>query len=186
MKKVVNSSKMEVALNETTGTSEAWRGQSARPRDGEGEALLPSLKPAQFVTMVSDQVQSSLHATGYDFSIQVRGRLVKLWRGDDASVHYELAVHEREGQLELGLHMESDAARNLALYQEFEKYLLDFQAELGGHFWLEPWDRGWARLYETEPLWPLDTLRGAAVAARMVQIVRVVEPVCEAILERLD
>lgn len=151
-----------------------------------GRAMFARLRPREFIQRTGAAAQRALREQGLQFNLQVRGRLLKLWAGDDQSVHYEIAVHEREMQLEVGLHMEADAARNAALYRELDRCMLDLQAELGERLWLERWDRGWARLYETEPLWPLDELRVEAVAARLVEIVAVIQPVYAAIVERLD
>src|SRR4051794_16293672 len=48
---------------------------------------------------------------------QARGGLAKFWYGDDTSVHYEVWVHQRTQQLELGLHFESNPEYNRALYR---------------------------------------------------------------------
>jgi hypothetical protein len=121
-----------------------------------------------------------------DFQVQARSRLVKLWSGGDGSIHYEVWVHERESRLEIGFHMEADEAYNAALYREFDKCLLDIQVQLGDGVWLEPWDKGWVRLYETHPLWPLDLARVYETAERVVAFVRAVEPVYQSIVARLD
>lgn len=166
-------------------TSDMGAAPQAQGSKYGSESILPALTPAKFMSAVGGAAVDALQDAGYIFQAQARGRLVKLWSGDDSSVHYEIAVHERSGQLEIGLHLEGPADQNLALYQGFERCLLDFQAELGPGFWLEQWDRGWVRLYETEPLWPLDTVRVASVAERLVQLVTVVEPVYQALLRGL-
>ncbi len=142
-----------------------------------------NLRPSQFISEVSRQGATALHAAGFPFNKQARSRLVKFWEGEEAADHYEVWLHERTSQLELGLHLESDAVRNAALYRGFDRCLLDIQLALGGRMWLEEWDHGWVRLYETEPLWPLDTARAEAVTARLVEIVTVVQPVYRALLE---
>ncbi|HEX8598689.1 MAG TPA: hypothetical protein VF952_09275 [Chloroflexia bacterium] len=146
----------------------------------------PRLSASQFITQVAAQAGADLRAAGLHFQVQARGRLVKFWSGDDASVHYEVWVHEREARLEVGFHMESDETRNAALYREFDKCLLDLQVQLGGGVWLEPWDKGWVRLYETQPLWPLDTGRVYDTAERVVALAKAVEPVYQSILAKLE
>ncbi|MDQ5823346.1 MAG: hypothetical protein M3441_03930 [Chloroflexota bacterium] len=146
----------------------------------------PRLRPSQFIAQVAKQAEVDLRAAGLRFQVQARGRLVKFWSGDDASIHYEIWVHEREARLEIGFHMEADEARNAALYREFDKCLLDLQVQLGAGVWLEPWDKGWVRLYETQPLWPLDTGRVYDTAERIVAFTRAVEPVYQSILLKLD
>ncbi|HEY0070049.1 MAG TPA: hypothetical protein VGE04_08795 [Chloroflexia bacterium] len=168
------------------------------PEDVEDEAFLPSasadanvlpgarLRPSQFIAQVGSQAATALRASGLPFQFRARSRLVQFWGGRDASIHYEVWVHEREARLEIGFHMEADEARNAALYRELDKCLLDIQHQLGSGVWLEPWDKGWVRLYETQPLWPLDTVRADETADRVVAFVKVIQPVYEAILERLD
>lgn len=165
--------------------SETGAAPQAHDSKHRSESVLPALTPAKFISAVGTTAGTTLKVVGYSFQVQARGRLVKLWSGDDSSVHYEVAIHERNMQLELGLHLEGPTDQNTALYGEFERCLLDFQAELGPGFWLEQWDRGWVRLYETEPLWPLDAVRIASVADRLTQIVTVVEPVYQDILRSL-
>jgi hypothetical protein len=134
---------------------------------------------------VATGVQAALLAEGLPFQVQARSRLVKFWSGEDAAVHYEVWLHEREGRLEIGFHMEADEAFNTALYREFDRCLLDIQVQLGDGVWLEHWDKGWVRLYETQPLWPLDTARVYETMGRVVEFARVVEPVYQAIVSRL-
>lgn len=146
----------------------------------------PSLRPSQFISQVAKHTEAELRAAGLRFQVQARGRLVKFWGGDDASMHYEVWVHEREARLEIGFHMEADEALNAALYREFDKCLLDLQVQLGAGVWLEPWDKGWVRLYETQPLWPLDTGRVYDTAERVVAFAKAIEPVYHSILVKLE
>ncbi len=155
---------------------------------GVETGVLPGarLRPSQFIAHVARQVIASLQAEGLAFHVNARSRLVKFWSGSDPSIHYEVWVHEREARLEIGFHLEADEAHNAALYRELDKCLLDIQFQLGSGVWLEPWDKGWARLYETHPLWPLDTTRADDTSERMVVFVRAVQPVYESILDRLE
>jgi hypothetical protein len=43
---------------------------------------------------------------------------------------------------------------------------------------LEPWDKGWIRLYETEAGDMFDTARVARTGARMAEFIRVIWPLC--------
>lgn len=114
-----------------------------------------------------------------------RSRLVKFWFGPDNSVHYEVSIHERAAQLEIGLHFEASPERNRSIYKELDRCILEIQSQLGSTVWLEEWDRGWARLYETQHLWPLDDARANEVAERLCDFIRVVQPVYEQILDKL-
>lgn len=144
------------------------------------------LRPSSFVSAVMHEVKRLTKSDGRPLNCNTRYRLAKFWYGRDDSIHYELWVHERTSQLELGLHFEADPATNQMLYTRFDKCMLEIQARLGGSVWLEEWDKGWVRLYETQPLWPLDDARVASVAERLCEMVSVLQPMCDAFLEELD
>jgi hypothetical protein len=144
------------------------------------------LKPSSFVSAVMQEVKRLTKTDSRQLNCNTRYRLAKFWYGRDDSIHYELWVHERTSQLELGLHFEADAATNQKLYTRFDKCMLEIQARLGGSVWLEEWDKGWVRLYETQPLWPLDNARVASVAERLCEMFAVLQPMCDAFLEELD
>jgi hypothetical protein len=76
-----------------------------------------------------------------------RGRLMKVYFGDSA-FHYEAWHHTGAGRLEVGLHFESAAEQNDAAFGFFRTRIVEVKASLP-RAELEPWDRGWSRLYET-------------------------------------
>ena len=139
------------------------------------------MNPTAFIAAVSREVAAYFQQAHTPVKSSVRGRLAQFWWGDDRSVHYELWVHERTLQLEVGLHFEASAARNRALYDAFGKHLVEIQGTLGETIWLEEWDKGWARLYETLPLFPLDDARVYAVAGRLCEIMESLQPMYEAL-----
>ncbi len=147
------------------------------------EAALPgsNLKPSAFTHEVAAEVTRLMAKGEAPLKSEARSRLAKFWYGSDASIHYELALHESASQLEIGLHAESTPDRNRAFYTAFDRCMMEIQRELGPQMWLEEWDRGWARLYETEPLWPLDTVRALSVAERLVEVISVIQPIYEAV-----
>lgn len=141
-----------------------------------------SLNPSTFVAAVAREVKAYFAKEGGDggeLHSHIRTRLAQFWWGAESAVHYEIAAHERTLQLELGLHFEASAARNRALYGAFGRHLLEIQAQLGDSIWLEEWDRGWARLYETQSLLPMDDARVYAVAGRLCEIMECLQPVIE-------
>ena len=140
-----------------------------------------SFQSSGFVAAVAREVKAHFASRGSEPHTEVRSRLAKFWWGDDRSIHYELAVHERMLQLEMGLHFEAAADTNRRLYQAFGPHLLEIQEELGDSIWLEEWDRGWTRIYETEPLLPLDDERTTSVAARLCELIDCLQPLLEAI-----
>jgi hypothetical protein len=140
-----------------------------------------SFRPTGFVAAVARDVKAHYASRGIEPRTEVHSRLAKIWWGEDRAIHYELAIHERMLQLEMGLHFEATAQRNHSLYEAFGSHLLEIQQELGESIWLEEWDRGWTRIYETEPLLPLDDERIMSVAARLCELIDCLQPVLESI-----
>src|SRR5512140_520829 len=128
----------------------------------------PQLLPSTFIKYLVRTVEELHSGRPKRLHTQARGRLAQFWYGTNRTIHYEVWLHERTAQLEIGLHLEASPETNQALYREFDKHLVEIQAELGPAFWLEDWDHGWVRLYETQPLRPLDLDRVEDVAARVL------------------
>lgn len=140
-----------------------------------------NIKANAFIAAVSREVIAYFQGQDKPVRSTVRYQLAQFWWGADRSIHYEIWVHERHLRLELGLHMESTPDRNRALYASFSSHLIEIQAQLGDTIWLEEWDKGWVRLYETVPLFPLDDARVYAVAGRLTEIMECLQPIYEAL-----
>jgi hypothetical protein len=80
-------------------------------------------------------------------SARGRGRLVKLHFGR-SEFHYEAWHHTGDGRLEIGLHFEGSREENQDAFEFFRAHVIEIKAQLP-RAELEPWDRGWCRLYET-------------------------------------
>lgn len=137
------------------------------------------LKPPAFLAAVAREVAAYFARLNKPVRSRARSHLAQFWWGSDSSVHYEMWIHERTGRIELGLHFESNPTRNSSLYAAFDSYLLEIQNQLGDSVWLEEWDKGWARLYETQPLSPLDDARVYALAGRFCEIMECLQPIYE-------
>jgi hypothetical protein len=137
------------------------------------------LRPPAFLAAVAREVAAYFVQHGNPVRSRVRSHLAQFWWGSDSSVHYEIALHERSGRIELGLHFESDPTRNRSLYAGNDRYLLEIQNALGDGVWLEDWDKGWVRLYETQPLAPIDEARVYALAGRFCEIMECLQPIYE-------
>src|SRR5258708_4171073 len=94
-------------------------------------------------------------------SARGRGRLMKVHFGR-SEFHYEAWHHTGDGRLEIGLHFEGSRDENQQAFDFFRAHMLEIKAQLP-RAELEPWDRGWSRLYETLPAAQLgeDVLDGA-------------------------
>ncbi|HEY6116931.1 MAG TPA: hypothetical protein VI172_13330 [Candidatus Dormibacteraeota bacterium] len=111
--------------------------------------------PSDFFTALRKALKKSLPAELRDFqSIRGRGRLMKVHFGEPA-FHYEAWHHAGAGRLEVGLHFEGSAAENQSALEFFRARIVEVKAGLP-RAELEPWDRGWTRLYETMPATTLD------------------------------
>ena len=98
---------------------------------------------------------------------------------DDPRIHYEVwNLGERRGRLEIGLHFEArEADLNARLLDGMLAHLLEIKAELGPSFEAEPWDKGWTKVYETIPLEKFSAEYLERVAARVAQVIGVLEPI---------
>ncbi len=133
--------------------------------------------PYQFLRRLPAALRPYLPESEEPLHIEPHGRLLKLWYGSDEAIHYEVWIHERTLQLELGLHCEATAVRNAQIRHGLSFCLFDLKATLGLGVELEEWDRGWVRLYETHPLYPLDEARLAEFAERAGLFIRTVQPI---------
>jgi hypothetical protein len=102
------------------------------------------------------------------------------WFFDDPRLHFEAWWHANTGRLELGLHLEGPPALNERIAGGLARNLLLIKARLGERLDLEPWDRGWIRLYETHPVEVFDAARIQATATRMAELIAVLWPLCSA------
>ena len=113
------------------------------------------LAPSDFFTALRKGLKPRLPAELRSFrTTRGRGRLMKVYF-DDPAFHYEAWHHTGAGRLEVGLHFESTPSFNDAAFGFFRTRMVEVKASLP-RAELEPWDRGWSRLYETLPAARLD------------------------------
>lgn len=114
-----------------------------------------ALGPSDFFSGLRKGLKARLPAELRGFqTIRGRGRLMKVHFGEPA-YHYEAWHHAGAARLEVGLHFEASAAENEAAFEFFRARIVEVKAGLP-RAELEPWDRGWSRLYETIPAARLD------------------------------
>jgi hypothetical protein len=165
---------LDLDIDEPEPESDGSIGHQERNDTGVAQLIPPA-----FLRQVHRHVTEAYSGQDPPLHTELRGYLCKFWFGPDEHIHYEIWVHSRTDQLEMGLHCESTAEYNRALYAAFDRCLLDIQQQLGSQLWLEEWDHGWARLYETHPLLPLDDVRVEEIAARICEIIAVLQPMYE-------
>ncbi len=82
--------------------------------------------------------------------------------------------------LELGLHFESrDRAVNAKLLAAFDRRMIEVKRTLGRQWEAEPWDRGWAKVYETFPREALEEEYLDRIAARCAAVIKLLQPIVE-------
>ncbi|MEO6457494.1 MAG: hypothetical protein ABIO92_04360 [Chloroflexia bacterium] len=141
--------------------------------------LNKSFRPGTFLRDVEADIRRRYGDASPKLSTHLRTRLVQFWFGADRAIHYEVWIHERLAQIEIGLHFESRVRRNRELYRRFDGELLSIQAVLGDSIWLEEWERGWSRIYETQLLWPLDSARVITTSDRLAEMIATFQPILD-------
>ena len=113
------------------------------------------LSPSDFFAALRKGLKPKLSAPMRDFrTSRGRGRLMKVYF-DEPAFHYEAWHHTGVGRMEVGLHFEASTVENEAAFEFFRSRMVEVKASLP-RAELEPWDRGWSRLYETLPAARLD------------------------------
>lgn len=81
-------------------------------------------------------------------------------------------------RLEIGLHCESkDKKRNARILHGFWHRMFEVYDELGEGVSAEPWDRGWAKIYETHSMDTLTDEFQAKTAGRLAEIITCLHPI---------
>jgi len=155
---------------------EQSRGSQASPAEPP-----PLLGPSDFFAELRKGVKARLPADMRGFrTTRGRGRLMKLHFGEPA-FHYEAWHHTGAGRLEVGLHFEGSAAENDAALHFFRARMVEVKAGLP-RAELEPWDRGWSRLYETMPAARLDDVVVREAVSCMAAYIVTLQPLLDQFL----
>ena len=136
------------------------------------------VRTAGFFRSLPRPVRAALPARLKEINHHVRPSQAQ-WFYDDPRLHFEAWWHANTGRLELGLHLESTPAVNERIAAGLARQLLLIKARLGQQLDLEPWDRGWIRLYETQAVEVFDAARVATTASRMAELIGVLWPMCQ-------
>jgi hypothetical protein len=100
----------------------------------------------------------------------------------DKHIHYEVQRIPNRGVFEIGLHFEMrDKARNQQLLSGFSHFLIEIHATLGDSIVAEPWDKGWAKLYEVVPEEPLTETFQTTLGKRVADFISCVHPILQEI-----
>ena len=105
------------------------------------------------------------------------GRLLKLDYGRP-EFHFEAWHHTATVRFEVGLHLEGDAEANSRAAVALRSRLIEIKGRLPNAE-LEPWDRGWHRIYETFAAPALSTLTLERAAERLAGYITTLQPILE-------
>ena len=143
------------------------------------------LAPSDFFAGLRKGLKAKLPAALRGFrTTRGRGRLIKVYF-EQPAFHYEAWHHTGAGRLEVGLHFEASAAENQAAFDFFRARMVEVKARLP-RAELEPWDRGWSRLYETAQAARLDEDVLARAVECMATYVVTLQPLLEEFMRRRD
>jgi len=133
------------------------------------------MAPVDFFTALRKSLKSKLPQDLKAFETS-RGhsRLCKLHYGHP-ELHFEVWHHTGAGRLEIGLHFEGMADANPRAFVYFRERMVEVKAHLP-RAELEPWDRGWSRLYETLPAPQLDENVLAGAVERLDEYITTLQP----------
>jgi hypothetical protein len=104
--------------------------------------------------------------------------MAQAWSGNRL-LHYELWLRSRLRVLEIGLHFEADPLTNARLLAAFRAHERSIRRALGSEARVEPWDKGWARVWEPLQLEPLDEDFQRRVSGRLGRYVKALEPILQ-------
>lgn len=140
------------------------------------------LAPGDFFTGLRKGVKATLPAALRTFnSSRGRGRLMKVHYGRP-EFHYEAWHHTGAGRLEIGLHFEGSRQENQEAFDFFRSHMIEVKSQLPLAE-LEPWDRGWSRLYETLPAPQLDEAVLDAAVERVSEYIVTLQPLLDSWLK---
>ena len=147
--------------------------------------ILGTVKCSEFMRALPEQVRGQADSALRKIRSAHRPWLSQLYFAD-ATVHYELwSMGVQRGpagvaMLELGLHFESrDRAVNAMLLAAFDWRMIEVKRALGSQWEAEPWDRGWAKVYETFPREALEEEYLERIAVRLAAAIRLLQPIVD-------
>jgi hypothetical protein len=133
------------------------------------------IRPAEFFAGVRKDLKTRLPEPLRRFDVgRGHSRLLKL-HYTRPDVHFEAWHHTGDGRLEVGLHFEGLPAFNERAFAYFRARMVEVKAQLP-RAELEPWDRGWSRLYETIPAPHLGADVQAEATERMAAYITALQP----------
>lgn len=138
-----------------------------------------TLKRKEFFEELTDAVRAGLSGEMQAFHARHTMNLLKIHFGANYRIHYEAWINTDTGFVELGLHFEDGPESTTQLLEYFDQYVIEIKHELGTHCELERWTKSWGHLYETHPIEPLRDAFVEKIAARLIQMIEVLQPLLD-------
>lgn len=135
------------------------------------------IRTAPFFRALPAKVKPNLPTALRDVNHRVRSSQAQWWY-EEPRLHFEAWWHAKTGRLELGLHLEGPPELNERIAAGLSRQMLMIKARLGERLDLEPWDKGWVRLYETHAVEVFDDRRIILTASRLAELITVLWPMC--------
>ncbi len=143
---------------------------------------MADMAPRDFFAGVRTQVKARLPAELKRFELgRGHSRILKI-HYSRPEIHFEAWHHTGAGRLEVGLHFEGPHDFNDRAFAFFRSRMVEVKAMLP-RAELEPWDRGWSRLYETAPAARLDEKAQAAAVDLLAGYIEALQPMVLRFLE---
>ena len=139
---------------------------------------------APFYEALPRAVSAALPAALRGFQHRRAHGVLKLHYGHPET-HYEAWNHGGQGRLEVGLHLEGGRDLNAAGLDFFRARMVEVKGGLP-RAELEPWDRGWVRLYETFPAPALDAAAVDRAAATLAAYITTLQPLLDRFWSEFD
>lgn len=136
-----------------------------------------TLAVSDFFARLPEMARRRLPPGLADFHHRRQGRLIKIYF-DQPRLHFEAWHHPRTQRLEVGLHLEGSPELNRRGLELLRSRMLEVKESLPLAE-LEPWDRGWCRLYQTLAAPVLDAELLESTAALLAAYVVALTPILE-------
>jgi hypothetical protein len=142
------------------------------------------LAAAQFFQALPPSLREELPANLRRFEARRQAGVIKFHYGHPET-HYEAWHHSGIGRIEVGLHFEGVRDLNAAALEFFRRRMVEVKGSLP-RAELEPWDRGWTRLYETFPTPDLDGDAVDESARRLSAYIVTLQPLLDQFWSEFD
>jgi hypothetical protein len=137
-----------------------------------------------FLTHVHDTLAKRLPKRLRTYQWRSRSSILQVYFGEP-SMHYEVWVQRKTGQIEVGLHFEGEREENYRWAAALSPRALEIQAQLGPQVELEEWTQKWTRLHEQRPFggreWKpsrdLSEELAEEIGERLARFIEVLEPI---------